>query len=83
MRQSCDRLHLNRVALVERVVKDARCINYLPASILVVRVAHEEVLRREGIGLHIDVRICNIIDEAGLADIGEARDNQCARICVD
>ena len=83
MGQGRDGLHLNRVALVKRMVKDARSINHLPACILVVGVADEEVLSSERIGLDIDIRICNIIDEAGLADIGEARDDQRACICVN
>ena len=65
------------------MVKDARCIDDLPACILVVGVTDEEVLSCERIGLNIDIRICNIIDEAGLADIGEARDDQRACICVN
>ena len=65
------------------MVKDAWRIDHLPASILIVCVTDEEVLRCECIGLNIDVRICNIIDEAGLADIREARDDQRACVCVN
>ena len=83
MRQCRDGLHLDCVALVKWMVKDAWRIDHLPASVLIVCVTDEQVLSRERIGLNIDVRICNIIDEAGLADIGEASDNQCARVSVD
>ena len=83
MRQRRDGLHLNRVTLIKRMVKDAWRIDHLPACILIVSVTDEEVLRCERIGLDIDIRICNIIDEAGLADIGEASDDQCACVSVN
>ena len=83
MRQRRDGLHLNCVALVKWMVKDAWRIDHLPASILIVCVTDEEVLRCERIGLNIDVRICNIIDEARLADIGETSDDQCACVSVN
>ena len=83
MRQRRDGLHLDRVTLIKRMVKDARRIDHLPASILIVSVSDEEVLRRERIRLNIDIRICNIIDEAGLADIWEASYDQRARVSVN
>ena len=83
MRQRRDGLHLNRVTLIKRMVKNAWRIDHLPARILIVCVTDEEVLRCERIGLDIDIRICNIIDEAGLADIGEASYDQCACVSVN
>ena len=65
------------------MIKNAWRIDHLPACILIVSVADEEILRRESIGLDIDIRICNIIDEAGLADIGEASYDQCACVSVN
>ena len=65
------------------MIKDAWRIDHLPACILIVSVADEEVLRCERIRLDIDIRICNIIDEAGLADIGEASYDQCACVSVN
>ena len=65
------------------MVKDAWRINHLPASIFIVSVSDEEVLSCERVGLDVDIRICNIIDEAGLADIGEASYDQCACVSVN
>ena len=62
--QRGDSLHLNRVALVKRVVKDAGRVDDLPASVLVLSVAHEQVLCRESVRLHIDVGIRDVVDEA-------------------
>ena len=83
MRQRRDGLHLDCVALVKWMVKDAWRIDHLPASILIVCVTDEEVLSGERIGLDIDICICNIIDEARLADIGEACDDKRACISVN
>ena len=65
------------------MVENAWRIDHLPASILIVSVSDEEVLSRERVGLDVDIRICNIIDEAGLADIREASDDQCACVSVN
>ena len=83
MRQRRDGLHLDRVTLIKRMVKNTWRIYHLPARILIVSVTNKEILRRESIGLDIDIRICNIIDEAGLADIGEASYDQCACVSVN
>lgn len=64
MSESGHSLHLNGVSLIQRVVEDAWCVNDLPSCVLVVRVAYEQVLRRESIRLHIDICISDIVDEA-------------------
>ena len=46
-------------------------------------MTYEQVLRSESIRLYIDIGIRDIIDEAGLADIGETSDDQCACISVN
>ena len=83
MRQSRDSLHLDSVALIEWVVQNTWRVDYLPARVLVVAVTHEQVLGGEGIRLHINVGIGDIVDEGGLADVGEARHDQSSRVCVD
>ena len=76
-------LHLDGVALLEGVVEDARRVDDLPPQILVVGVAHEERLGGEGVGLHLDVRTRYLVDEARLAHVGEAGDQDGPRVRVD
>mmetsp|Transcript_7346 Transcript_7346/g.8827 ORF Transcript_7346/g.8827 Transcript_7346/m.8827 type:complete len:333 (-) Transcript_7346:321-1319(-) len=83
MGQGSDGLHLNSVSLVERVVQNTWRVDDLPARVLVVGVTHEQVLRRESVRLHVHVGIRDIVDKGGFADIGEASDDQSARIGVD
>lgn len=82
MGEGGDSLHLDGVALVKRVVQDAGRINYLPPSVLILAMTDEQVLGCKGIRLHIYVRVCHIVYERGLADIGEAGHDQCARVGV-
>ena len=83
MSQCSDGLHLNGVTLIERVVEDTWRVDDLPAGILVVSVAHEEVLSGEGVWLHVHIGVGNIIDEARFADIREACDDESTRVRVD
>ena len=76
-------LHLDGVALLERVVEDARRVDDLPPQILVVGVAHEERLGGEGVGLHLDVRARYLVDEARLAHVGKAGDQDGPGIWID
>ena len=46
-------------------------ISHLPSEILVVSVTHIQALGGEGVGLDLDIRTGDLIDEAGLADIRE------------
>ena len=57
------------------MIEDTWSIYDLPARVFIVSVTYEQVLRSESIRLYIDIGIRDIIDEAGLADVGEACDN--------
>ena len=83
MSKSCDSLHLNCVALVERVVENTWRVNDLPAGVLVVSVTDEQVLCRESVWLHINVGIRDIVDEARFTDVGETADNESSRVSID
>ena len=45
--------------------------SHLPSEILVVSVSHIQALGGEGVGLDLDIRTGDFVDEAGLADIWE------------
>lgn len=64
MCKSCDGLHFDGIALVKRMVENTWRIDDLPAGVLVVGVTHEQVLSREGVWLHVHVRIRDIVNEA-------------------
>ena len=49
------RLHLDRVALLERAVEDPGRVDDLPAQVAVVAVPDKERLRRERVRLDVDV----------------------------
>ena len=74
MSQGSDRLHFNRVSLVERVVQDAWRVDHLPSCVLVVRMTHKQVLSCEGVRLHINIGVGNIVDKARLANVWESCD---------
>ena len=76
VRHGGDGLHLVGVALLERVVQDSGRVDHLPANVVVVHVTEEERLGRERVGLHVHVRARHFVHEAGLADIGEAAQDQ-------
>ena len=78
-----DRLHLNRVAVLKRLVQDTRAVNHLPAEEVVVHVAHKQRLGRECVRLHLDIGTGNFVNETRFAHIGEASDHDCARIGLD
>mmetsp|Transcript_5471 Transcript_5471/g.9261 ORF Transcript_5471/g.9261 Transcript_5471/m.9261 type:complete len:659 (+) Transcript_5471:197-2173(+) len=81
--QSGDGLHFDGVPLIEGVVEDAGSVNDLPSGVLVVGVAHEETLGGEGVGLHVHVGIGHVVDEAGLADVRVAGEDEGALVGVD
>lgn len=83
MGNGSDTLHLDGVHLLERVVQDTGGIDGLEAQVLVVEVADEQGLGCEGIGLDIDVGAGDAAQEARLADIGVAADEQGAGVGVD
>ena len=65
------------------MVQDARRVDDLPPQVLVVGVPHEERLGGEGVGLHLDVGARYLVDEARLADVGEAGYQDGPRVRVD
>mmetsp|Transcript_14775 Transcript_14775/g.32614 ORF Transcript_14775/g.32614 Transcript_14775/m.32614 type:complete len:267 (+) Transcript_14775:1428-2228(+) len=82
MRQSCDSLHLDSVALLQRSVQNTRRVYDLPAKEAVVHVAYEEGLGGEGVGLHVHVCAGHLVHERGLAHVGVAGQQQCAGVGV-
>jgi len=81
--QGSDGLHLDRVAVLERVVEDTGRVDDLPAEVLVVHVADKERLGSEGVGLDVDVGTRDLVHERRLADVGETCDEERARVGVD
>lgn len=76
MSEGGDTLHLDRVHLLEGVVEDSGSVDNLPAEVLVVHVADEKTLGREGVGLDIDVGAGDLVDKRRLADVGVAADEE-------
>ena len=56
---------------------------YLPAQILVIHVAHIQALGSEGIRLHLHICQCELVHQAGLANIGVATEQQGAGVGVN
>ena len=83
MRERGDALHLDVVHLLERVVEDSGGIDDLPAHIAIVQVADEERFGREGIGLDVDVRARNLVEERRLADVRVSTDEKGAGGRID
>jgi hypothetical protein len=83
MSNSTDGLMLNSVHLLERVVQDTGRIDSLKSQHLVVEVAHVQTLGRERIRLHLNVCPGDGLQERGLADIGEAGNDKCARVGIN
>ena len=83
MSQGSDGLHLDRVPLFQGMVKDTGRVNNLPTQVLVVSVTHVQGLGGEGIRLNLDVGSGDLVDEAGLANVGEAADEQSPGVRVD
>jgi hypothetical protein len=81
--QSSNRLHLNSVHLLQRVVQDTGGVDNLPSQVLVVHVSDKERLCGESIRLDIDVGSSDLVDETTLADIGVTADQKCSSIRVD
>lgn len=83
MGEGGDGLHFCLVALVERVVEEPGCINNLPAGEVVVSMADVEVLSGEGVRLHVQVGVGDVVDKATLSDVGKAGDQESALERVD
>ena len=76
------RLHLDVVHLFEGMVENTWGINDLPPHVAIVQMANEKRLRSERIGLHIDIRASDLVEERGFAHVGVAANEQsaCSRI---
>ena len=83
MSKGRDGLHLDGVSLVKRVIQNTWRVDDLPTRVLVIGVTNKQVLGRESPRLHIDVGFRDVVDEAGLADVGEAGNDECATVSVN
>ena len=83
MSQGSNGLHLDGVPLFQRMVKDTGRVNNLPTQVLVVGVTHVQGLGGKGVGLNFDIGSGDLVDETGLANVGEAADEQGPGIGVD
>ena len=81
--QRRDGLHLDGVPVLQGVVQNARGVHHLPAEVAVVHVADEERLGGEGVGLDLHVRPGDLVHEAGFPHVGEAADQEGARVGVN
>lgn len=78
VRKSSDTLHLNGVHAVDIMIKDSGGVDDLPLHMVVLCVSHKQRLRGESVGLHFDVGMGDIVDKAGLSDIGEPTEEDSA-----
>lgn len=83
MGDGCDRLHLDGVHLLQRVIEDSGGINSLESEILVIEVTNEQALGGESVRLDINVRTGHAPQETRLSDIGVATDEQRSGVGVD
>mmetsp|Transcript_19940 Transcript_19940/g.46844 ORF Transcript_19940/g.46844 Transcript_19940/m.46844 type:complete len:562 (+) Transcript_19940:1393-3078(+) len=80
--QRRDGLHLYRVSLLEGVIEYPRRVDDLPPKVLVVRVSHEETLRRERVRLHVDVGPRDLVHERALPHVGQSAHQQRSRVGI-
>ena len=83
MSEGSDSLHLDRVPFLEGVIENSGSVDDLPAQVLVVGVADVQRLRREGVRLNLDVSPGDLVDEAGLANVRKATDEQSPGVGID
>lgn len=81
--QSGNRLHFNRVHLLERVVQDSRSVDNLPSEVLVVHVTDEQGFGGESVGLDVDVRTSDLVDKRTLSNVGVAANQQSTGVWID
>ena len=97
--ESSNRLHLDSVHLLKRVVQDTGSVDDLPSEVLVVHVTNKEGFGGEGVllcqlrilvqvhsctyGLNVDIGSGDLVDETTLADIGVTTNKQCSGVGVD
>ena len=83
MSESSDRLHLNRVHLLQRVVQDTWGVDDLPSQVLVVHVTDKERFGGERVRLDVDIRSGDLVDKTTLSDIGVTADQERTGVGVD
>ena len=83
MRERGNALHLDRIHLLKRMIKDPWCVDDLPPQILVVEVTDEERLGGESVWLHVDIRTRYFINEGRLPDVRVSAYEERARVGVD
>jgi hypothetical protein len=83
MSQSSNGLHLDGVAVFERMIENSGSIDDLPREIVVEGMTDKERFGSEGIGLHIDFSTRDLVHEAALTDVGVATQDDGARVGID
>lgn len=78
-----NRLHLNGIHLLQRVIKNSRSVNGLEPEVFVIEMAHEQTLGGEGVRLNIDIGAGDRPQKARLSDIGVATDQEGPGIGID
>jgi len=81
--ESSDRLHLNRVHLLQRVVQDTWGVDDLPSQVLVVHVTDKERFGGERVRLDVDIRSGDLVDKTTLSDIWVTADQERTGVGVD
>ena len=81
--KSGDRLHLNGVHLLERVVQDPWSVDDLPSEVLVVHMTDKEGFGGESVRLNIDIRPGNLVDERTLSDVWVTTDQEGTGVGID
>ena len=76
MSQGSNGLHLDGVPLFQGMVQNTRRVNNLPTEVLVVSVTHIQGFGGKCVRLNFDIGSGDFVDEAGLAHVGEAADEQ-------
>lgn len=83
MGNGSNRLHLNSIHLLKRMIENTRCVDGLKSKVLVVEVSNKQTLGCESIGLNIDIRSCHALQKARLSDIGVSADEESSSVGVN
>mmetsp|Transcript_1884 Transcript_1884/g.4050 ORF Transcript_1884/g.4050 Transcript_1884/m.4050 type:complete len:569 (-) Transcript_1884:454-2160(-) len=80
--QRRNRLHLDRVPLLQRMIQNPRRVDHLPTKIFVIRMTHEQALGRKGIRLHVHAGPRDFVHERTLPHVGQPAHEQRPRVGV-
>ena len=83
MCEGSDGLHLDGVPLLQRMVQNSGGVNHLPPQVLVVCVTDVQRLGRECVRLDLDIGASDFVDEARLAHVGKAADEEGPCVWID